>query len=859
MALVGNISGSGGTYSTVGITGSVIFAYTDTPSEFPTLPSVGGDVVFFVSGSTTGKNGAVRNVAVFGGDTVVSGSLTIGTGSVKITSNDLQFDGFSTRIEKSGNSLKFFDASNTGGLTLSQLNAGGGGGSGTNFFLDTAGAGKIYTTASTIAFPMGEVGVDEAADKGVGVVFFVSGSAAGDATSLFGGNVVTSGSIVTKTSTGSPSVSLGVNGTVSGSGTFSVGGDILVQGSIKATDGTTAITLATSTGNVTLAGDLAVNGAASADITTTTAAATIFNTTATSLGIGGQATSVSIGASGGTVTIPGNLTVQGTTTTLDTTNLLVEDPLIYFGSGSVGSNNKGGIALASGSSVQDQALIWGRVAADTWGAGRLDVQNGTVSDFTSLTNFLPIRASKFEAGGANAYVSSSNGSDLLINHTTATTFTKAGTNSLQISGYAGGNDPLLMSMTTGDIFLSGSRTILAHNVGRAVELFDDNNRYATFSTIGSGVSTGLKIGSLIGAGTASPMTLSGSAITIQAAGTVAALSGLPGHNLQAVVKKNANNILAVESDGGNNALLYAGADLRLKAAGNDFNFYGNSSNPFLNVTNDGADNAVIAGFITNGNVTLGSQGNGVTTISGSNVQLRFGSSNRVDFQRDSTAVARLAASSNTAPILSTAGVTNSTFTIGTSGGTTDKLILSGTAVEVVAGAAGLKVYRDTAAIASISSPGANQVSLAAETGFTTANVFDATATTVNAFGAATTLTMGAAAGTTATIRGGTLVGNTTTQAVFNTTATTVQAFGAATAISVGAANGTLTSNVSIVPAATNSYDLGTPSLRWRNMYTGDLHLKNDRGNWTIIEEREYLSITNNITGKRYKFVLQEIE
>jgi hypothetical protein len=42
------------------------------------------------------------------------------------------------------------------------------------------------------------------------------------------------------------------------------------------------------------------------------------------------------------------------------------------------------------------------------------------------------------------------------------------------------------------------------------------------------------------------------------------------------------------------------------------------------------------------------------------------------------------------------------------------------------------------------------------------------------------------------------------------------------------------------------------------MYTGDLHLRNDRGNWTIIEEADYLSITNNKNGKRYKFVLQEI-
>jgi len=804
----------------------VIFAYTDTPSAFPTLPSVGGDVVFFVSGSTTGKNGAVRNVAVFGGDTVVSGSLTIGTGSVKITSNDLQFDSFGTRIEKNGNSLKFFDASNTGGLTLSQLNSGGGG-TGTNFFFDTAGAGKIYTTASSVAFPMGEAGVDEAADKGVGVVFFVSGSAAGDATSLFGGNVVTSGSIVTKTSTGSPSVSLGVNGTVSGSGTFSVGGDILVQGSIKATDGTTAITLATSTGNVTVAGDLAVNGATSADITTTTAtatlfnanattvtiaggattsttignatggvtlngtatvtgdlavngatsaditttttAATIFNTTATSLGIGGQATSVSIGASAGTVTIPGNLTVQGTTTTLDTTNLLVEDPIIYFGSGSTISNQPGGIALASGSSVTHQALVWGRVANDTWGAGRLDVQNGTVTDFSTLTNYLPVRASKFEvglssdgAGATRAFVSSSLGTDLILSGTSAVT------------------------------------------VGSAIINFQRND--STYAT------------------------LNGSAA-------------------------------------GNSAFLAAASGRTL---------------------------------------TVGTVGQALI-LSGSSINLNAASAGSFVFQRDgSSAVALSAAVAADQPQL-VAGQTNGKFTIGTSGGTTDFLALSGSAVKVNTSAQGFQVQRDSTQVLVISgtndgavlaaaSVGASPSSLtltltgsavtvgstsatnfnfaggtalqllgdatsatvAAGTSRTTASVFNTVATTVNAFGAATTLNVATAATTTGTYN--LITGTAATGQTKTINLGTGGDTGSTTNINLGStAGGTITSNMSIVPASNTTYDLGTPSLRWRNMYTGDLHLKNERGNWTIIEEREFLSITNNITGKRYKFVLQEIE
>jgi hypothetical protein len=62
----------------------------------------------------------------------------------------------------------------------------------------------------------------------------------------------------------------------------------------------------------------------------------------------------------------------------------------------------------------------------------------------------------------------------------------------------------------------------------------------------------------------------------------------------------------------------------------------------------------------------------------------------------------------------------------------------------------------------------------------------------------------------------------------------------------------------LFPSSDSGASLGSPQRRWANVYTGDLHLRNDRGNWTIIEEEEYLSITNNISGKRYKFVLQEL-
>lgn len=63
----------------------------------------------------------------------------------------------------------------------------------------------------------------------------------------------------------------------------------------------------------------------------------------------------------------------------------------------------------------------------------------------------------------------------------------------------------------------------------------------------------------------------------------------------------------------------------------------------------------------------------------------------------------------------------------------------------------------------------------------------------------------------------------------------------------------------IVPNADYSYTLGTEQKRWQHVYTGDLHLRNDRGDWTIVEERDYLCVVNNITGKKYKMMLQPID
>lgn len=63
----------------------------------------------------------------------------------------------------------------------------------------------------------------------------------------------------------------------------------------------------------------------------------------------------------------------------------------------------------------------------------------------------------------------------------------------------------------------------------------------------------------------------------------------------------------------------------------------------------------------------------------------------------------------------------------------------------------------------------------------------------------------------------------------------------------------------IYPSSTNAKDLGSSSLRWRNIYTQDLHLSNGIGDYTVVEGEEDLYLTNNLTGKAFKFALIEVD
>ena len=83
---------------------------------------------------------------------------------------------------------------------------------------------------------------------------------------------------------------------------------------------------------------------------------------------------------------------------------------------------------------------------------------------------------------------------------------------------------------------------------------------------------------------------------------------------------------------------------------------------------------------------------------------------------------------------------------------------------------------------------------------------------------------------------------------------------------VGAQN--LTGLRTLTPNANNTFDLGSTSLRWANLYVNDLDLSNEGkqndvdgtwGSYTIQEGEEHLYLLNRRNGKKYKFNLTEIE
>ena len=70
------------------------------------------------------------------------------------------------------------------------------------------------------------------------------------------------------------------------------------------------------------------------------------------------------------------------------------------------------------------------------------------------------------------------------------------------------------------------------------------------------------------------------------------------------------------------------------------------------------------------------------------------------------------------------------------------------------------------------------------------------------------------------------------------------------------------------PGANDTYDLGSNSSAWNNLYVNDLHFSNNPdnpnsvdgtwGDWTLQEGENDIFMLNNRSGKKYKMNLTEV-
>ena len=89
------------------------------------------------------------------------------------------------------------------------------------------------------------------------------------------------------------------------------------------------------------------------------------------------------------VTVAGNLTVNGTTTTISSTNLLVKDPFVFAASGSAGSNVDGGLIVQEGAAEGTGSAFYHDTTDNRWAVAKSVEQKATA--VTALEHVVTVK------------------------------------------------------------------------------------------------------------------------------------------------------------------------------------------------------------------------------------------------------------------------------------------------------------------------------------------------------------------------------------------------------------------------------------------------------------------------------------
>jgi len=192
---------------------------------------------------------------------------------------------------------------------------------------------------------------------------------------------------------------------------------------------------------------------------------------------------------GDNVTVTGNFDVNGTTTTIDTTNLTVTDPLVKFGQGYTGTAYDEGFIVTRGngsaSNTANKGLIWDE-SADEFAAIACNTEDGTTAGNVTINSYADLQVAKLTGASldieGDADINGTLEADAMTLNGTAITATAT-----LSTGISNTNVPVFTSGVADDDFLRVAGTSIE---GRsAAEVLSDIGASAVAGS-GSIVTTG---------------------------------------------------------------------------------------------------------------------------------------------------------------------------------------------------------------------------------------------------------------------------------------------------------------------------------------------------------------------------------
>ena len=349
--------------------GSTIWSeltYVATEAELNT--SLEGYIALTEKGAIDGVAELDANKNVLTGSSVIFEGATTDSYQLTIVSTDPTADRTITVPDVSGNMITSGD---TGTVTNTML-------------AGSIANDKLSNSAITIN------GTPVSLGGSISIAGDIEGVVAG--TALTGGG--TSGTVTLNVDT---TIVATTNNTLTLSNKTIALGSNTVSGTIaEFNSALTDADFATIAGAETLTNKTLTSPSIGTSLTTASTSFDLLNTTATTVNFAGAATVLSIGATSGTttfnnsVTISGDLTVNGTTTTIDTQHLQVEDKniVLAYGSTSDVAADGGGITLVG---TTDKTFTWVD-STDAWTSSEhmnLVAGKSYKIDNTAITAALP--------------------------------------------------------------------------------------------------------------------------------------------------------------------------------------------------------------------------------------------------------------------------------------------------------------------------------------------------------------------------------------------------------------------------------------------------------------------------------------